>query len=262
LQAAARQIISKWNNRFPREYHDLRILPGLGEYTAAAVSSIAFGHKHAAIDGNVLRVLARLLDEKGSVTGIAVQRKLAATARSLISSVGPRSAGTWNQALMELGAIVCTPQNPSCDLCPLKQWCSSLKAGTQCIRPVKTRPHKKEKVITSVIVCKKDGQFLMRQRPENFQIMPGFWELPEVEGRLLREADLVQWGIEQLRRVRAFSHGITSRIYDVNIYTAALKRKSPGSFCWVSQGKLSAMPLTTITRKTLVELESNPSEGR
>ena len=132
--------------------------------TAAAVSSIAFCHKHAAVDGNVLRVLTRLLNEKGNVKETAIQRKLSSMAQLLVSSVGPRSAGTWNQALMELGAMVCTPQNPSCTLCPLKQWCSSLKAGTQCIRPVKIRPHKKEKVVTSVIVCTKGGQFLMRQR--------------------------------------------------------------------------------------------------
>ncbi len=262
LQAAARQIISKWNSQFPKEYHDLQTLPGFGEYTAAAVSSIAFGHKHAAVDGNVLRVLTRLVNEKGNVKKTAIRRKLNFAAQSLVSSVGPRSAGTWNQALMELGATVCTPQNPSCNLCPLKQWCSSVKAGTQCIRPVKVRPHKKEKMVTSVIVCTKNEQFLMRQRPEKSKIMPGFWELPEVEGQLLCETDLHEWGMKQLRRLSSFSHGITSRIYDVNVYIAASKGKPLRSFHWVPQGKLSTIPLTTITRKTLAILESISPEGR
>ncbi len=251
MQAAARQIVAERKGRFPASYDDLRALPGFGDYTAAAVAAIAFGGRHAAVDGNVVRVLARVGDVEGNVSEPAVRRELVKTAQSLVESVGPRSAGTWNQALMELGAIVCTPRNPQCERCPISRWCRARRAGTELIRPVKSRPRKTERVVTSVIVCEKQGRLLMRQRPADAARMPGFWELPEIEGRLPRKADFAEWGMGHAEKLCKFSHGITFRLYEVSVYTAILVGTKSKLFRWVSRRKLSTMPITTVTRKAL-----------
>ncbi len=251
MQAAARQIVAERKGRFPASYDDLRALPGFGDYTAAAVAAIAFGGRHAAVDGNVVRVLARVGDVEGNVSEPAVRRELVKTAQSLVECVGPRSAGTWNQALMELGAIVCTPRSPQCERCPVSRWCRARQAGTELIRPVKNRPRKTERVVTSVIVCEKQGRLLMRQRPADAARMPGFWELPEIEGRLPRKADFAEWGMGHAEKLCKFSHGITFRLYEVSVYAAILVGTKSKLFRWVSRRKLSTMPITTVTRKAL-----------
>ena len=200
MQAAARLLVADHDGHFPTEYAELRALPGFGDYTAAAVASIAFGGRHAAVDGNVVRVLARLGDEARNVAETAVRRDLRQEAQELLESVGPRSAATWNQALMELGALVCTPRAPRCEGCPLSRWCRARRAGTELIRPVKNPPRKTERVVTSVIVCESRGRLLMRQRPADAARMPGFWEFPEIEGRLPRKSDLAEWGIGRLEK--------------------------------------------------------------
>ena len=251
MQAAAREIITDRNGRFPQSYEALRELPGFGNYTAAAVSAIAFGGRHAAVDGNVVRVLARIGDVEGNVSESAVRRELAKAAQLLVESVGPRSAGTWNQAVMELGAIVCTPRSPQCARCPISRWCRARRAGTQLIRPVKNRPRKSERVEISAIVCEKEGRLLMKQRSADAARMPGFWELPEIEGRLLRETDLADWGMGHAEKLCKFSHGITFRTYEVNVYRAILVGTKPKLFHWVSRKRLSTMPITTVARKAL-----------
>ena len=251
MQAAARQLVTREGGCFPTDYAELRALPGFGEYTAAALASIAFGRRLAAVDGNVVRVLARLGDEERNVAETAVRRDLRRAAQALVESVGPRSAGTWNQALMELGATVCTPRAPRCGDCPVSSWCRARRAGTEQMRPVKNPRRKTERVVTSVIVCESRGRYLMRQRPADAARMPGFWELPEVEGRLPRKSDLAEWGMSRAEKLCKFSHGITFRVYDVNVYSAILVGTKPKLFRWVSRKGLSTMPVTTVTRKAL-----------
>ncbi len=251
MQAAARQLVTENDGCFPTDYAQLRALPGFGDYTAAAVASIAFGWRHAAVDGNVVRVLARLGDEDRNVAETAVRRDLRRAAQALVESVGPRSAGTWNQALMELGATVCTPRAPRCEQCPISRLCRARRAGTQHLRPVKNRPRKTERVVTSVIVCESRGRYLMRQRPAAAARMPGFWEFPEVEGRAPLESDLADWGMSDAARLGKFSHSITFRVYEVNVYRAMLVGTRPKLFRWVSRKRLLTMPITTVARKAL-----------
>ncbi len=251
MQAAARQLVTENGGCFPTDYAELRALPGFGDYTAAAVASIAFGRRHAAVDGNVVRVLARLGDEDRNVAETAVRRDLRQAAQALVQSVGPRSAGTWNQALMEFGAMVCTPRAPRCGDCPISRWCQARRAGTELERPVKNRPHKTEHVVTSVIVCENRGRILMRQRPAEAAGMPGFWELPEIEGGSPPDVVPAEWGIGRLEQQCKFSHTITFRVYHVNVYRAILVGTKPKLFHWVSRKRLSTMPMTTVARKAL-----------
>ena len=251
MQAAAQRLVTAGGGCFPTDYAELRALPGFGDYTAAAVASIAFGRRHAAVDGNVVRVLARLGDEARNVAETAVRRDLRNVAQALIESVGPRSAGTWNQALMEFGATVCTPRAPRCEGCPVSRWCRARRAGTEQMRPVKNPRRKTERVLTSVIVCENGGRILMRQRPADAPRMPGFWELPEIEGRSPLESDLADWGMSNAERLCKFSHSITFRVYDINVYRAILLGTKSKLFRWVSRRQLLTMPTTTVTRKAL-----------
>jgi A/G-specific adenine glycosylase len=170
MHAAARLVRERHDGALPRTYADLRALPGIGAYTAGAVASIAFGEAVPAVDGNVRRVLARLLDEPAPSPA-----RLHAVAAALLPSDRP---GDFNQALMELGATVCTPRTPRCARCPIAQHCRARAAGTQHDRP---RTKQKAPVpiidVVTVILRRRDGHVLITRRPET-GLLAGLWEFP------------------------------------------------------------------------------------
>ncbi len=132
MQQAARLMQDRGS--FPATYQDIRDLPGVGDYTAAAISSIAFDLPHAALDGNVLRVLSRVLEERTNIASGPGRRRFAALAQRMLDSERP---GAFNQAMMELGATVCLPKNPQCLLCPVAKFCRARASGMQNELPVK-----------------------------------------------------------------------------------------------------------------------------
>lgn len=171
LHRAARLVRERHGGEVPRDIAALRALPGIGEYTAGAVASIAFGTPAPAVDGNARRVLARLYDiEDPSAAGL---RRLAA---DLVPATRP---GDFNQALMELGATICTPRAPTCTACPVAAWCRARARGVQESRPRARRrtarlPH--ETIDTSVLV-RPDGRVLLVRRPAT-GLLAGLWEFP------------------------------------------------------------------------------------
>jgi A/G-specific adenine glycosylase len=175
LHAAARQVMADHQGRLPESYSALRRLPGFGDYTAGAVASIAFGERVPAVDGNVKRVLARLYAITDDVTQGATGRRLRAIAAELVP---PDRPGDFNQALMELGATLCTPTSPRCLLCPVNAECEALAQGLSERLPVKTarreRPHYD---VTAAVIRRDDGHLLIAQRkPE--AMLGGLWEFP------------------------------------------------------------------------------------
>src|SRR6266849_8168411 len=126
LQRAAKEIVAGHRGKFPREYDEALALPGIGRYTAAAVLSIAYQQPLAVLDGNVARVLARMGALRGDVRAPAIWRSLDAEAQDLLDRQSP---GDWNQAMMELGATLCTPKSPRCEDCPASKWCRARKLG-------------------------------------------------------------------------------------------------------------------------------------
>src|SRR5216683_1239504 len=126
LQKAAQQIVAKHGGQFPARLDDVLALPGVGNYTAAAILSIGFGEKHAVLDGNVARVVARLGAIRGDLREPQRWQELQKNADRLLE---PKSPGDWNQAVMELGATLCTPKSPQCLLCPVAQFCEGRKLG-------------------------------------------------------------------------------------------------------------------------------------
>ena len=137
LQKAARIIVDQFGGRFPQNYSDVLALPGIGRYTAAAIVSIAFGQQYAVLDGNVSRVLARLFRISGDLKSSAVQNRLWAVAQQLLPPTRP---GDFNQAVMELGATVCSPRQPRCLLCPWTRHCLARQQGLQELLPQKSPP--------------------------------------------------------------------------------------------------------------------------
>jgi A/G-specific adenine glycosylase len=175
MHKAAQEISRDYGGQFPDNADALQELPGIGRYTAGAIASIAFGEKAPVLDGNVIRVFARLTDLEDDVTQPAVKDKLWKLAEEWLSQERP---GDYNQALMELGRVVCKPRNPACDKCPIQQHCKAYGNETQALRPVKkqkaTTPHYD---VTAGMIWNGEGQLLIAQRPLD-GLLGGLWEFP------------------------------------------------------------------------------------
>ena len=245
LQAAARLLAAEHKASFPRDYEAVRALPGIGDYTAAAVCSIAFDLPYGVLDGNVVRVASRLEDDHRDVTRTATRKHLQRLVDGWISEVGPGDRGDFNQALMELGAVVCTPTSPKCLLCPLRARCLAFRRGTSESLPVKPAKAKLLRVDLAVALVERGNSLLMRKRPEDESIMPGFWELPQFEGSESPP------GFELQERLGTFRHGITVRAFQGTVYRAKVRAGKPPEWRWVSESRRGVLPLTTITRKAL-----------
>jgi A/G-specific adenine glycosylase len=231
LQRAARDILAL--GAFPRDYDALRALPGVGDYTAAAIASIAFHRPHAVVDGNVVRVLTRLANDPSDVRSIATRRRLREVAEILLDRARP---GAFNQALMELGATVCLPQRPDCAHCPIAAHCEAHAHGTESQLPVKLRRASNEQSEKTVLIVRRKDQILLRQRTTSPNL--GFWELPD-------SSDLPRAALQQ--STRSFRHTIMNRTYLVTVCPATVRR-APAGFEWRAP---AGLPLTTITRKAL-----------
>ena len=219
LQAAARQIVELGS--FPRTYDAIRELAGVGDYTAAAVASIAFGLPHAVVDGNVRRVIARITNGKGDTQTVA---------DLLLDRKNPSRS---NQALMELGAVVCLPRDPHCAECPIAKHCEAQQHGTQ-----NTLPGKKKKPAT--IHLKRT--LLMIHQSEKILLAPstrvhGFWDLPEpFEGARIGAL------------LGTFRHTITHHSYRFTVHQATA-RVLPQGFRWFNCKDIDEIPLSTTAKK-------------
>lgn len=173
LHEGARVVRERFDGDLPSSREGLRQLPGIGEYTAGAIASIAWGQAVPAVDGNVRRVLSRLFDRPRPTTGW-----LRETASALVH---PERPGDWNQALMELGATVCTPRTPACEACPVSRSCAALRARTVDERP---EPPKRRvvpgAVFATAVVVDEGGRMLVVRRPED-GLLAGMWSFPERE---------------------------------------------------------------------------------
>jgi len=235
LQKAARAIVAA--RQFPSDYDGIRELPGVGPYTAAAVASIAFNAPHAVVDGNVLRVIARLNDDGADIASPKTRARFQQMADAWLDH---RDPGHFNQAMMELGATVCLPRTPRCAQCPVAQFCEGRKAGRQHELPVKQSKTAPRHIQIQVAIIEKKGAVLLRQRPAGASLMAGFWELPAPD-------DLPSW--HESETLGSFRHTITHHNYTVTVLSGTISRVPPG-FRWRRNG-LDRIPLTTVARKAL-----------
>ncbi|HUP19541.1 MAG TPA: A/G-specific adenine glycosylase [Gemmatimonadota bacterium] len=236
LHRAAREVRERYTGEVPGEAEELRRLPGVGEYTAGAVASIAFGRRVPAVDGNVRRVLSRLhnLENPGS----AELRRLA---HDLVPADRP---GDFNQALMELGATLCTPRSPRCERCPVAAWCRARALGVQEERP-RPKPRKRvpEEAVETAVVVRDDRALLLVRRPEA-GLLGGMWEppgehRPAAVQALIVDADL---GPEMDPVVHVFSHKRVTYHPRIHHAPAATLRDGAG-VAWVTGERLSGYAL-------------------
>ena len=261
LHDAAKRVVNEHGGRWPQDYAAMLRLPGIGEYTAAAVASIAFDAPRAALDGNAWRVLARLADERELIAAAASKRRLRALANSLMDRAPSGQRGTFTQALMELGATICIPRAPRCMACPWNTACAGLAAGTAPELPVKAPRRPSRSVELSIAVALLGDRVLLRKRPTDAAIMPGFWELPTVEGpvnALNGEGSLAFDGPKMLG---AFSHAITTTDYTCRAYEASVEEELGTGYRWVPLAELNALPLSTISRKALRLAIPSPADA-
>jgi A/G-specific adenine glycosylase len=243
LRNAARQIAAAGG--FPRDYEALRALPGIGDYTASAIASIAFQLPYAVLDGNVLRVVARVENDASDIGAPATRERFRAVAQEWLD---PRHPGLFNQALMELGATVCLPRNPLCLVCPLAAVCRARAEGAAAQLPVKLRKTAAVALDGTLLIVRRGGRILLRQREETARRMAGFWDLPAPE-----DLPAARTGkhFGEIRHTITHHH-YTLTVMDASVPSGSPPRASPGPrFGWFRPEQLAGIPLSTTARKAL-----------
>ena len=263
LQAAARQIVEEFHGEFPNTPTGIRALKGVGAYTSAAVASIAFGLNQACLDGNVIRVLTRILAFEGDVGRQAVLKRLRDTAQELID---PRRPGAFNQAMMELGATVCTPRSPCCLVCPVNRFCASFQTGSDPeLLPRKEKRVRPSKIGFRCLFLFSGERFLLCRRPEQ-GLMAGMWELPaQAEADFKPWQQVVRGRIEEVGPlavplVHRFTH--LQATYTVTAFRGAgqvVWQEEPKSYAdsrWVDLSQLAEIPLTKVLVRLLPQIRA------
>lgn len=177
MHATARFIAHELQGIFPNQYADIRALKGVGDYTAAAIASFAFDLPHAVLDGNVYRVLSRFMGVTTPIDASSAKREYSALAQSLLDEEHP---GAWNQIMMDFGATWCTPRNPKCADCPLREKCVALSTGQVESLPVKSKKMEKKERFFVYFILKSGENRIIRQRTAK-DIWQGLWEFPSLE---------------------------------------------------------------------------------
>jgi A/G-specific adenine glycosylase len=257
LRRAAAVAVAEHGGELPRSEAALRALPGVGPYTAAAVASIAFGARTFALDGNAARVMARLHGMREPIDRPATRRQLAAYG---LDDIPARRAGDFNQAVMELGALICTPRRPRCQACPLCIGCVAREAGLAALLP--TRTVRRQRPLARVVcVCVTDGTCLLMVK-RRAGLLAGTWALPEAEAtvsleapasvarKLAARAGARGASIEYRGAVRhVFTHrDLTAQVFRVEVSS----RPRPGADRrWVVPERLGRLGVSSFARKTI-----------
>ncbi len=262
LQDAAAEVVREHGGRLPRDPDRLEELPGIGPYTAGAVASMAFGRTAPAVDGNTRRVLSRLFDSAEPTDG-----DLAEAARSLLDESGGRPAAL-NQALMDLGGAVCTPEDPDCGRCPLADWCLALRRGTVAERPpARRRPDRPHHDVGVGVVWDGGGRVLISRRPEDV-MLGGMWEFPggkmeegesppEAVRRELREEMAIEVEVGELaaRVDHEYSHlRVTLHAHHARHVGGTPRARAATDWAWVEPRRMEEYAFPRASRAVIERL--------
>lgn len=191
LQKAARQIMAEHNGHFPNTYEEIRNLAGVGEYTAGAIASIAFGLPYPAVDGNLLRIVARVTGDFTDITSAAMKKRCTLALKEIIPLHAP---GSFNQAMMDLGAMICLPNGaPLCDCCPISDFCVAYKEGLSGKLPVRKKKKARRVEERDVFLFFHERRVAIRRRSSR-GLLAGLWEFPSVLSSQ-EDALLKTWGV-------------------------------------------------------------------
>jgi len=268
LQKAAQQIMTKGGGQFPARLEDALALPGIGNYTAAAILSIAYGKQLAVLDGNVARVLARLGAIHGDIREPQRWVQLQETANGLLD---PKSPGDWNQAMMELGATLCTPKSPQCLLCPIAQFCEGRKLGfAESLPEKKTKRATVQIILAAAVLVNGKGETVLLPPPQNAKekasadhiptLVSRMWHFPTVSvtgkpaatlasflGKTMPRVQTGKWRLVPAGKVR---HAVTYRAITLLPFLVEA-RKIPflQGAKQVPLNDISSLPVSNLTRK-------------
>lgn len=279
MHAAAKLVVADHDGRFPDTVEGLSRLPGVGRYTAAAIASIAFDRRAAVLDGNVARVLARLFAVAAPLKATTTRNRLWALAESLTPAHG---CGDFNQAMMELGALVCTPAAPRCASCPIRPYCRAASRGIADRLPVAAAERAPRTMRVAVLAVRRNGCWLFEPRPAS-GLWGGLWHLPsEVlddgepsDAAVRRIARRVARGVNGSIDVTAAPLGevrrrLTHRVVTFVVHAGHIARSNgrraepprsvTAQFCWCADADLTHAPLSTAMR-SVVALANGLSGG-
>ena len=257
LKRAAQVIVENFGGTFPDTYKGLTSLPGIGDYTAGAILSIAMGQTVPAVDGNVLRVVSRVCAYDGDVTD-PKNRKLL---RSAVEKILPEGhAGEFNQAMMDLGATVCLPHGtPLCDNCPFSLFCRAFVTKKATFFPIKSPKKEKKIEQKTVFVLRRGDGIALHQRPES-GLLAGLWEFPNTPGNLtetqafsrLSENNVIphQW-VKKLN----YTHEFTHIIWYITAYIVDVVGNGNSAWVWCSPAEMQQKAIPSAFQKLVKEIE-------
>ncbi len=267
LHQAARIVMAEYNGALPADISRLSSLPGIGRYTSGAIASIAFGIDAPALDGNIRRVMARIFDVSEPARSPAGEKQLY---KLVEAHLPPGKAGSYNQALMDLGAVVCTPRAPDCPKCPLRIYCKAFAGGFQAERPVRLpRVQVPHHTVTAAVICS-NSQVLIAQRPTE-GLLGGLWEFPggklelgeSLENCLAREiCEELQVEVEVADKLGVYQHAYTHFKVTVHAFFCSLRTaKTPlpiqvQDLTWVACSELDGFPMGKIDRMISRDLQA------
>jgi A/G-specific adenine glycosylase len=259
LQRAARMVVDEYDGTLPRDVHTLRRLPGIGPYTAGAIASIAFGADEPALDGNIRRVLARVFNVQEPARSPQGERILWGLAAE---NLPQGKAGDYNQALMDLGATICTPRSPNCAVCPVGEICLANALGIQEQRPVRSAQSETPHYTVTAAVIQRNGCVLITRRPEN-GLLGGMWEFPG--GKLQEGEDLLAClrreiqeelgvDVEMADLLGTYRHAYTHFRVTLHAFRCSLTEGEPrpieaSDLRWVAPSDLHGFPMGKIDRQ-------------
>lgn len=267
LHRAAQMIVAEFGGRFPHTLSDLARLPGVGRYTAGAIASLAFGLDVPVLDGNVMRVLARLYNVQADITLPQTRRDLWALAERLLPA---GRAARWNEGLMELGRRICTPRRPRCALCPLRDQCEAHRLGIQEQRPLRSpRRQTPHYDVAAAVIRREDGRILITQRPPN-GLLGGLWEFPGGKRRAdetlqdcLRREIREELGMEIAvgAPIAVVKHAYTHFRITLHAFACHPLRGEPqalgvADWAWVSLDELDAYAFPAADRRIIAALRN------
>jgi A/G-specific adenine glycosylase len=271
LHAAAQKIAAEHGAEFPREYEQVRSLPGIGRYTAGAILSLGLDHRLPILEANTIRLLSRLAAYRGDTASTAGQKFLWAMAEQILPR---KNVGQFNQALMELGSQVCTPRQPKCEECPLATLCPTRKLGLTESIPAPKKPKQYEEVVEAVVVIRRGAKVFVRRRGTE-ERWAGLWDFPRFASaktsphaqrvKALAESTALQSGIEfeGAELLTTLKHGVTRFRITLHCYQAQFTGLAPATTrgkrrvvaaakleqAWVNVNKLEELPLSATARR-------------
>lgn len=259
LQSAVKEVTEKYQGKVPDDPEQLRTLKGVGPYTSGAILSIAYDRPEPAVDGNVMRVMARVLELEDDIAKPRTRKLFETILREVIALEDPSS---FNQGLMELGALICKPRTPDCSICPIQSHCRAFRSGTQKDLPVKTKAKKQQHLAYFTMVFENSaGEIYIEQRPDK-GLLANMWQFPMVSKNEVDYSYLVAW-IEQthgftvghIKQMTPIKHVFSHVVWDMDVYHCMIGdtlADKDGRF--IDSKALSAYPFPVAHTKIIEQL--------